>query len=256
MEEGSHFKNPGEQHKNIGSYEEDVSGNLAELPATCSVEEEQNQKNVKADSVAAAGDMVPLTDDIYKPLDSFKMADNGAVYLQYLKSGELAGVLTGKKGDKPSETDTEKRALEKKADIGEMVDDLIRQGLFICMNGEQLFMKKGDSYLRISASVKSEIMYLKALLKQYGLRVNASDCKAILNELKTEEDIWVEHLENTGKGKYDILCLSGRKMTGVSGQFADYLVSGQLKKILQPFSDGIRLFVSECCAIDAALKAE
>ena len=124
------------------------------------------------------------------------------------------------------------------------------------MNGEQLFMKKGDSYLRISASAKSEIMYLKTLLKQCGLRRSASDCKTILNELKTEGDIWAEHLERVGEGHYDISFLSGKRLHGVSGEFNDYLVSGQLKNMLQPFSDGIRLFVSECCAIDAALKVE
>lgn len=207
-------------------------------------------------SVTTAEDNVPLTSDVHKPLDIFKIADNGAAYLQCLKSGALTGILTEKKEGRATEADTEKRMAEKRVNIGEIVDDLIQQELFICMNGEQLFMQKEDSYLWISASAKSEIMYLKALLKQYGLRLNASDCKAILNELKTEEDIWVEHLESIGEGQYDIWFLSGRRVSGVSGKFTDYLVSGQLKNILQPFSDGIRLFVSECCTIDAALKVE
>lgn len=255
-EESSLLENLHESRNNFEDYEEGGSGYSVGFPVLGVLEDGQAQENEKTDSAVAENEDVPLIEDIYEPLDSFKDDDNGDLYSQYLEPEALAGILAGKKGEKPADIDTEKRTPERKFNVREIADNLIRQGLFICMNGERIFMKKEDDYVQISMSLKSEIMYLKALLKQGGLQLTAPDCKTILNELKTEEDIWVERLESVGEGRYDISFLSGRRMNGVSGMFADFLVSGQLKNTVQPFTDGIRLFVSECCMMDAALKTE
>lgn len=255
LEEGLITENPSEPCNDFDDYEEERVYSVG-FPVISLIENGHAQEKEKADSTLAASENALLTSDIYQPLDSFKTDDGGNLYLQYLDSAALTGILERGKGAEPAGADMGKRISERKADIGEIADSLIRQELFICINGEQLFMKKGVAYIQISVSQKSEIMHLKALLKQHGLRLNASDCKAILNELKTEEDIWAEDLESAGDGQYDISFLSGRGMHGVSGDFADYLVSGQLKNAVQPFSEGIRLFVSECCIIDAASLTE
>lgn len=255
-EESFLLENPSEPYNDFEDYEEGGGGYSVAFPVIGVLKGEQTKENERTDYAIAESEDVPLTEDIYEPLDSFKADDNGDLYSQYLKPAALTGILAGKKGEKQADVDTEKRMPERKFNVREIADNLIQQRLFICMNGERLFMKKEDDYVQISMSPKSEIMYLKALLKRIGLQLAAPDCKIILNELKTEEDIWVERLESTREGRYDISFLSGRRMNGVSGMFADFLVSGQLKNTVQPFTDGIRLFVSECCMMDAALQTE
>ena len=232
-EECSLLENPSEPCNDFEDYKGGGGGSSVAFPVIGVLKGEQAKENERTDYAVAESEDVPLTEDIHEPLDIFKADDNGDLYSRYLKPEALTGILAGKKGEKPADIDTEKRMPERKVNAGEIADNLIRQGLFICMNGERLFMKKENDYVQISMSPKSEIMYLKALLKQGGLQLTASDCKTILNELKTEEAIWVEHLENAGEGRYDISFLSGRRMNGVSGMFADFLVSGQLKNTVQ-----------------------
>lgn len=140
-----------------------------------------------------------------------------------------------------------------KSNVSEVVRKILHQDLILCMNGKHLFIKKDGIYVAISFSVESEIMYLKILSRRYGWKLHLSEYKAILSELKTEPDIWVESIGKKD-GKYDVCFCGGRRLHGVEGEFDDYMVQGQIHTKRRPFTEGILLFVNEFCEIDTSVQ--
>ncbi len=137
--------------------------------------------------------------------------------------------------------------------VGEILYELIKKDLVLCMDGKDLFIKNNESYVSISFSTESEIMYLKRLLRRYDWKLNLSQYKMLLYELKTEPDIWIENIERNGS-QYEVHLCGGRIMYGVEGKFNDFLVQGQIHTKRKPFTDGILLFVDECCKLDTSVQ--
>ena len=137
--------------------------------------------------------------------------------------------------------------------VGEILYELIKKDLVLCMDGKDLFIKNNESYVSISFSTESEIMYLKRLLRRYNWKLNLSQYKMLLRELKTEPDIWIENIERNGS-QYEVHLCGGRTMYGVEGKFNDFLVQGQIHTKRKPFTDGILLFVDECCKLDISAQ--
>ena len=124
------------------------------------------------------------------------------------------------------------------------------------MNGKRLFIKEDGTYASISISLEFELMKMKDLLKKNGMKLKFSDYSVIIRHLKTEPEIWVKDLEADGTGKYDIVFHDGSKLSGVEGEFSDFVVQGQIKNKLKPFTEGILLFVTECCVIEGNARTE
>lgn len=191
--------------------------------------------------------------DIREPHSSFEFKDNN--------TSKCKVSLTHQEGtvNLPAKTlqdiNTEKQNIEKieqteKTNIKAITDILVQHKIFVCINGRELFMEENGEYKQISFSLESEIMHLKALFKKYYIdSLNLADYKAILKELKCEPNIWVDSLEKNMDMQYNISFYSGENLTGVKGNFDDFVVRGQMKNKLKPFTEGIQLFVHECCKI-------
>lgn len=136
--------------------------------------------------------------------------------------------------------------------VEEVMQILLQQNLVLCMNGKHLLVKE-DGYIPISVSAELEIMHLKKLLRIYDWKLNPSEYKTIIKELKTEPDIWVENIEMKD-GKYDISFCGGNILRGVYGEFDDYMIQGQMYTKRKPFTKGILSFVNECCEISTSVQ--
>lgn len=73
--------------------------------------------------------------------------------------------------------------------VKKILHELVQKDLVLCMNGKNLFVRNNGIYVSISFSTESEIMYLKILSRRYGWKLNLSQYKMLLCELKTEPDI-------------------------------------------------------------------
>lgn len=205
------------------------------------------ERREKADSVVCR--FCSEEQEIRKPVNSFQ---NGTAS-QMKDSKEQERTSAGKELKKQ---ENELAELYEKPCINDIIDAFIEQKIFMCMNGKRLFIKEDGTYASISISLEFELMKMKDLLKKNGMKLKFSDYSVIIRHLKTEPEIWVKDLEADGTGKYDIVFHDGSKLSGVEGEFSDFVVQGQIKNKLKPFTEGILLFVTECCVIEGNARTE
>lgn len=198
-----------------------------------------------------------MEQEIRKPIACFQDGTGSQLEeSRILKKATTDRGIRKQKKAVPEKQGIEREELHEKSCINTIIDTFIQQELFICINGRQLFVKEDGAYVFISLSPEYEIMKLKALLKKYSLKLRISDYSVIIKHLKTEPDIWVKSLEPDGDGKYNISFHGGEEMLNVEGSFVDFEIQEQIQNKLKPFTEGILLFVRECCIIDGNARTE
>ena len=110
--------------------------------------------------------------------------------------------------------------------------------------------EEDNRFVSISSTKDAEQAYLMEYCKRFNWRLELKDYERMMPAIRLDGSIWVTGITpSQGGNGFDISFLDGHQIHNCQGNFAEAIM---LLKEKEPdlLSEGVRLFLEECCVID------